>query len=547
MVSSGRVLLAALIAILAAVIAVVFLWPPGGGKPPSSQRSPSGTPSSSGGPSFVETPFKYKQPVASMASCALIGGGSVPCPVALSYQETYDRFGLWDPGRYNDPARGICTSPYTETCQTTDSQGCNLAQGAPLGMDSGKPGNAYQGWCNDYGTKLKHGWDVCCLVSPYAHAEPRWNWIIGTCHGTNCGWTDVWSEGKDVGSQVQVNYVGSYQFDEASRQWVCQQESSFNMDGQHPFQDLSNNTQNWMPGPLPGGAANWANGFYPAGRPGVGAPAMAFMLSVERVFNTAWYVLNQAALDRGPAVSLVQSLSPQSLTEMGYSSAEAQSMLAAGNTWASARSGEWDLLESTMNAGQPGDATATVNDNYQYLFSNAATNEGSNGICLIHSLGSDFSQNGTYVNQSGGWFSRKFFVGDDPSGQASPRVFFCIIDSNGTTIFQIPTGEGAKAHWAGIRRKSADMVLPASFTSLSPPATGACADPSSFCAVFMPSCAASSPADVGTYNCPTNGLNAGWCGNFVRNTLVSTGNVWGSTPAFGGAVEWTTEMETSSK
>ena len=117
------------------------------------------------------------------------------------------------------------------------------------------------------------------------------------------------------------------------------------------------------------------------------------------------------------------------------------------------------------------------------------------------------------------------------------------MDTNGTTVFQIPTYDGAPEYWRGIGRKSAWMNLPGKFTG-SDPVTGACSDPTKFCATFMPSCAAKTPDDIKTYNCSVAGADAGWCGNFIANSLVSTHNVWGNTKAFDGKVEWTKEMQT---
>ena len=48
------------------------------------------------------------------------------------------------------------------------------------------------------------------------------------------------------------------------------------------------------------GAAWWSWGYYPSGIEGVGPPGMLFVLSVERIWNMAWYMLNQVTLDHGP-------------------------------------------------------------------------------------------------------------------------------------------------------------------------------------------------------------------------------------------------------
>ena len=50
------------------------------------------------------------------------------------------------------------------------------------------------------------------------------------------------------------------------------------------------------------GAAWWSWGYYPSGVEGVGPPGMLFVLSVERIWNMAWYMLNQVTLDRGPDI-----------------------------------------------------------------------------------------------------------------------------------------------------------------------------------------------------------------------------------------------------
>jgi hypothetical protein len=350
-----------------------------------------------------------------------------------------------------------------------------------------------------------------------------------------------------MGTRTVVNYVGSYEYDADARVWKIHSPSSFNVDGKKPPQDLmSLDGPNWMPGPLPGGASNWAQGYYPAGRGGVGAPAFAFIFSVEKVFNIAWYMLNQATLDRGPQNLAVNAWasSPAELKRCtGVDASLVPALRNAGNSWAAARSGEYDMLESPMIGGDTPPPHPFEDDKYMNLYTNSNVNPGSNGMFMQWSGGHDGAQGGN-------WFSPKFFRADDPNGAGAPRVFFCVMDKNGVTCFQIPTHDGALKHWPGISRTSACSTLPGTFDkSLGVPCTGACDDPTKFCAVFMPACNTTDPTQLLDYRCSYlsgNGRDAGFCGSF-HNTLADTGNVWGSTPGLPSpaSVSWTMEMQTT--
>ena len=71
-----------------------------------------------------------------------------------------------------------------------------------------------------------------------------------------------------------------------------------------------------------------------------------FALSIERVWNIAWYMINQGTLDKGPTISY-----PMSGCRHGNN-----------NCWAVGNAGEIDFLKApwTMNAG--------ATDNYQELY-----------------------------------------------------------------------------------------------------------------------------------------------------------------------------------
>lgn len=150
----------------------------------------------------------------------------------------------------------------------------------------------------------------------------------------------------NAGSDLVVNYVASYQWNKANRKWEIVKDSSFNTDGSRPTIDSAkpngglHNSQAWMQ-PQPGGAADWTWGYYPAGVRGVGPPRMMFVLSVERVWNTAWYMLNQVTIDKGPVIAY-----PNGGCRYGNN-----------NCWAAGNAGEIDFHESvwTVNAGATDD------------------------------------------------------------------------------------------------------------------------------------------------------------------------------------------------
>ena len=256
---------------------------------------------------FVETPYVYKVDLADIA-VPLLNGGTAPWIATPTYDEILSKVGsIWDPGLYNDVNQSMVKCPYTKICSDSTDTDCCLADGSSVGGGN----DPYAGWCNKEGNTMKAPWSVCCTCGTYCSPKPRFNWVIGVCKGQNCqaGFEGMvlpsWYPAKNHGTDGLINYVGAYQYNTKTSTWECQMDSSFNMDGRHVAYDLSKKNggmsfpESWLPGPNPGSSANWGAGFYPAGRTGVGPPAMAFILSVERMFNFTWYILNQAALDRG--------------------------------------------------------------------------------------------------------------------------------------------------------------------------------------------------------------------------------------------------------
>ena len=220
---------------------------------------------------FLLTVMKGQQVTEAVAGCGWSGhmpgpGASGPCPSPVSNQTcpvtpTYQQIqSLWPCPSYNRTTGG----QYYGNCTTAN--GSN-----PL--------------CTNF-TPITLG---CCCPLDGCWTPPYFNWIIGVCKGSGCGnyrGTPATQMYKDVGSQLIVNYVASYQWNSTTTNWQIVEDSSFNTDGSRPEFDCVepngglNKSLAWMQ-PQPGGAADWTWGYYPAGVKGVGPPGMLFVLSVE--------------------------------------------------------------------------------------------------------------------------------------------------------------------------------------------------------------------------------------------------------------------------
>ena len=305
--------------------------------------------------------------------------------------------------------------------------------------------------------------DECCTVTDCLPTG-RFNWILATClnpstQDTLCGCSSSKSDSwEPITSDIIVNYVGTYQYNMDKSCFELVKDSSFNCNGTNDPWDPSNSSVqenwckggnetngSWMPGPNPGGAANWGEGYYPAGRTGAGPPAMAFILSVDKIVNSCFYALNQSDLDTGPTA-------PPS----GYPQ----------NTWGCNNSGEFDIIEPVC-AGGSWQAGFGLKDAYNgsidgkeyigYTTGWTGANLGQYGRCLFWSLGQYGGQKG-----GGGWgTSNKGFIMDSPnSGASNPRVFLCVIDRVGMRTYQIPTGKDNDGkYWKGITQKTCPEQL----------------------------------------------------------------------------------------
>lgn len=394
---------------------------------------------------------------------------SETCPVTPSYDEVR---GLWPCPAY-DRAAG----------QQYFSSSCTVGGGSnPL--------------CNFNPSTPQFG---CCCPSDGCWVPPTFNWIIGACKGSGCGNyynTPVVQGQKNTGSELVVNYVAAYQWNTSSKKWTLVTDSSFNTDGSRPAFDCAkpngglSQSQAWMQ-PQPGGSAAWTWGYYPAGVRGVGPPGMLFVLSVEKVWNIAWYMLNQVTLDKGP--------------DKGYPSERCK--YGNDNCWSSGNAGEIDFLESmwTVNAG--------VVDDYRRLY---ATQWNQVGRSFVGDMGSTCNADGGWFNEQVG--STSYFLGTKP-GQTNPYVFAAVVDQIGTFIYRIPASQ-VDTLWPGLSRKTAACTLNARPTQRPYNSRPPCDDSTPYCALFLPNCQSnawggSSAGHQGGANqgCKVN-AQQGWCQNW---------------------------------
>lgn len=353
---------------------------------------------------------------------------------------------------------------------------------------------------------------------------------------------------RNAGSDVEVNYVAAFSFKKnsssssSSGYWEKDPESSFNTYGKHPPQSLSEGgasssslpaSERWMPGPMPGGAVFWNSGYYPGGVSGVGASssrssrskdgeeekeddddddakAMMFVLSTNRLHNVAFYVMNQATLDRGPAFAYPSSSSSSS-----------------PNTWACANSGEWDVLEPSWS--QPG---AGEDGSYDTLYA-TTSNQGDAGRALWPSYGATGSG-------IGGFGSDCYVTGSVDV----PQLTVAVVDAAGLYTYSFPCSD-ASAIWPGMACDAIDDTLLDAAPVLRPDSASPCADPAQFCAVFNPFAQASNATADLAAQAAFAPNDRGFCGNFLVDNYERTQEPWGSTPVtLGGvAMPWTEEME----
>ena len=433
---------------------------------------------------------------------------------------------------------GKCPSPMTsETCPVTPTYHnlgylwpCPAATFATY-YGSCTPWSGSNHFCSFSTAQLG-----CCCPLNGCYTSPYFNWIIAACKGSGCGnyaakkQTQAY---KDAGTQLLVNYIATYQWNSATHNWMMLRDSSFNTDGSLPAFDAMlpngglNKSSAWLK-PQPGGAKDWTWGYYPAGVQGAGPPGMMFVLSVEKVWNMAWYMLNQVTLDKGPAI-------PYPSAQCKYGS---DNCLNSGNA------GIIGLLESPymINAG--------AIDNYRRLYATQWKQVGRSFI----------GERGSTCHADGGWFdedvtTNNYFLGTMPNA-TNPYVFVAVVDRVGTFIYRIPAAQ-INQIWPGLSHTTAACSLVSRPTQRPPNNGPPCDDSNPYCALFLPNCQAAAWGGALGYQGQTNqGCNVnteqGWCENWW-SLMDNTGqwlwpangrqNVVFETPANAVPVPWNYEME----
>lgn len=526
--------------------------------------------------------YKYKPSALRIEQCSLYGGATTSCASVPSYQESNDAGALWPCPALDDysttwpeyqhggavpqtPAGyALCPGAFQAGQCCLPQPGClppvafNWIISTCVGTSCGDWGQAdkyntrsQNPMCSDVVSKTQGciagcNHSVPCMQACVTNAgfKPGQACKQDVDANTLCTVSDIGNvfgcsdqalvaktiAARNQGSKVVVNYVATYTYDVDSQQWKKQPYSSFNTYGRYPAQDLSSAIDSsthtspsacFMPGPQPGGAVFWKYGWYPAGlapQQAAGPPAMMFILSTQQCWNMAWFIMNQATLDRGPAIGY-PAKTGSSMT-FGCASKSAAD---TANTWACANSGEWDLLEVSWS--EPG---YQEDGSYDNLYA-TMSNEGNAGRALWPSTG----QSGTGV---GGFSSPCYIKGS----RSQPQIFVSVIDQVGTYVYLLPPDQASRI-WPGIQStQCADTLQSAPSVK---PKSAPCTDLGQFCAVFAPHSQGTTTQGVlATGFAPQD---KGFCGNFTQAHFVDTHQQWGQTPAVMGGQKqaWNVEME----
>lgn len=311
---------------------------------------------------------------------------------------------------------------------------------------------------------------------------------VPCCRGSDLTPLLPWFE---RGSKARLNYWAAFDFEPASRQWVMQDESSFNTDGSRPVFDLLKpygglSVEDAWLAPQPGGSASWGLGYYPAGVRGVGKAsagrdggAAMFVLSTEEWFGATWYMLNQLTLDRGPDVKMP-------VTDCSVTN---------NNCWAAGNAGEMDFLEPGFGGGRG--STISLETDYRASF---ATQNNQMGRLWPGGV------------NTGGWTSNNYLL-TPPIDAPEPVVYVAVVDRVGNYVYRIPAADVERV-WPGISRKTINATLRAAPTEV-PGSINPCVD--GYCMTFTSNCQATTSQDAHTQGCALGRPTDGFCGNWFAS------------------------------
>lgn len=354
----------------------------------------------------------------------------------------------------------------------------------------------------------------CCGVTP------RYNWAIAMCH-QNASLRSSMACNHTNGntSAAEVYYVRAYQFDLATGGWVLDPASSFTAD--QPG-DLLNFTALNLSLLDAGDHQDWDMKFGPTtaqtNTNGLGPPGMLFLLSARRLQWITFYALNQIIMNRGPGGERY-----------------------ADNCWSSS-AGEFDFLEAPFWGGisLPADRLYTTITSgtgrclpVQKMVSRQFQRECSDGSCCqacacplgyvcagnprlvgfepmscfppnatippdlhVFAVNGDDTACGAYFGavpggaQSTSFFSNASYSGGGAAGDSNSEIIIAaVVDGDGVTVMRWHAldDSAASAVWSGVGKYTAADTLPPTPT-ISAPVQPPCTDPSSLCALHVPSC-----------------------------------------------------------
>lgn len=126
--------------------------------------------------------------------------------------------------------------------------------------------------------------------------QPRWGWILAACDSAGEGGPNPLGSACLLNpfTKLDVRYAAAYQLSlkggpGGKPAWLLQSGSSINTDGSQGHLANLTTIQN------PSMGAQWGVGYYNRDTMAVGPPGMLFVLSVDKAYNFAWYLVNQVS------------------------------------------------------------------------------------------------------------------------------------------------------------------------------------------------------------------------------------------------------------
>ena len=378
-----------------------------------------------------------------------------------------------DPIRLNDqrPAGGpeagpsevdlryIAAYQWGNPCEVALAALCNLSSASPSAQSGCQPCVIqHEQQLLDAGCNLTE-WTQACSTCSTALRTARRDYgglseRCGTLPKNSC----VKCLGE--GNQHSLEAAGCHSDDIpkfCERKWAMVPYSSFNTDASERSVDL-------VLGGLeqPGGAALWTRGAYTPGVAGLGPPGMLFVISCQVCSQFAWFMVNQATIDRGPDAG------------------KGQCAMTGDNCWGTASAGEIDFLETgfwdpnSYNTSFPdGTPNPNLNNSRHYV-----TGYNGAGRCMPVNKGVKGDRKGIDdpPKDAGGICSTNFFVDD-----GKPHVYAAVVDRRGATVYRDPD-------WAGLEPTTAAPVLQVAQPKKPKIITPPCNAGTGSCAINTPAC-----------------------------------------------------------